>query len=249
MTDDEGGLRWLRVHVRRSVEPGGVTALSRTVFCPSREARVSVDDCSSCGKRFAIDRRDRDVFLVCDVPAHALVPPTEMVPDPAGVSPSGETVADIMTSDVVTVTPELSVHDLLQAFLERGISGAPVLRDGKPVGMVSKTDVVRALHGSTAPRTIEVIGRTGEAYAVTTSGMPGLNEACVSDIMTQLTLVLHSATPIERAAAVMAYEGVHRVPVVSDAEEVIGLVTSLDILRSIARRAGYVVPARTALQR
>ncbi len=248
MTDSEGALKWLRVHVRRSVEPAGVTSLTRTVFCPNRGARVSLDACSGCGNRFAIDHRDRDVFLVCDVPEQANVPPAEQEPQPSAIHRSGDCVADVMTTDVVCVSPDLSVRDLLNTFLERSISGAPVLEGGKPVGIVSKTDVVRVLHGSAAAKIVATIDSSGSTYQVATRDVPSLEDVTVRDVMTQLALALPDVTPVERAAAIMAYEGIHRLPVVSSSEEVVGLVTTIDILRWLARKAGYVVPGRTAQQ-
>lgn len=245
--DEDGGLRWLRVHVRRTAEPGGVTSLTRSVYCPRQGARVSLDACSGCGNRFAVDRRDRDVFLVCDVPEHAEIPPGEVEPDPS--KRSGDIVADLMTRDVVCVSPELSVRDLLQVFIERSISGVPVVQNGKPIGVVTKTDVVRVLYRQTEPRSVEIVGREGETYAVNAAPSPTLEQARVDDVMTHLTLSLSDDTPLERAAAIMAYEGIHRIPVVSSSDEVVGLITSLDVLRWVARRAGYVVPDRTAQQR
>lgn len=244
-----GGLRWLRVHVRRTAEPGGVTSLTRTVYCPRRGASVSVDDCSGCGNRFAVDHRDRDEFLVCDVPEDAEIPPTEVEPDPSRHGTSGDVVADLMTTDVVCVTPELPVRDLLRVFIERSISGAPVVEDGKVVGVVTKTDLVRVLFQQSEPGTLEIAGRAGETYAVAAPASPSFEGARVADVMTCLTLTLSDVTSLERAAAIMAYEGIHRIPVVSSTDEVVGLLTSIDVLRWVARRAGYVVPGRTARQR
>ncbi len=48
---------------------------------------------------------------------------------------------DIMTRDVVTVAPELSVRDAMELFSTRHISGAPVVSSGKLVGVVSLTDL------------------------------------------------------------------------------------------------------------
>jgi CBS domain-containing protein len=40
----------------------------------------------------------------------------------------------------------------------------------------------------------------------------------------------------------MAFEGVHRLPVVSDGGEVVGILSALDVLRWFGRRAGYLIP-------
>ena len=50
---------------------------------------------------------------------------------------------DIMTTDVVTITPEASVEDIAKLLLARGISGVPVVDgEGTLVGTVSVTDIV-----------------------------------------------------------------------------------------------------------
>lgn len=48
---------------------------------------------------------------------------------------------DIMTRDVVTVAPDLSLRDALALFVTKHISGAPVVSNGTVVGVVSLTDI------------------------------------------------------------------------------------------------------------
>lgn len=48
---------------------------------------------------------------------------------------------DIMTRDVVTVPPELSVRDAMALFTSRHITGAPVVSNGQVIGVVSLTDL------------------------------------------------------------------------------------------------------------
>jgi len=64
----------------------------------------------------------------------------------------------------------------------------------------------------------------------------------VEDVMTPFAFSLPSDAPVSRAAALMAYEGIHRLAVVSHDGTLVGVVTSLDIMRWLAQRAGYVVP-------
>ncbi len=49
---------------------------------------------------------------------------------------------DIMTKDVVTVSPELTVRDAMVLFSSRHLSGAPVVGSGKVVGVISTTDLM-----------------------------------------------------------------------------------------------------------
>lgn len=51
-------------------------------------------------------------------------------------------VRDIMTADVVTVSPDLSLRDAMELFSSRHISGAPVAVGGKVVGVVAASDLL-----------------------------------------------------------------------------------------------------------
>ncbi|PSL05034.1 CBS domain-containing protein [Cecembia rubra] len=54
------------------------------------------------------------------------------------------TVADHMTADVITLSPDLSLFDAAQRFLELKIRRFPVLKDGKLIGQISLSDIIRA---------------------------------------------------------------------------------------------------------
>ena len=62
---------------------------------------------------------------------------------------------DIMTTDVVTISPELTVRDAMALLASRHLSGAPVLAAGKVVGVISATDLMEfaaSLPGVPTPR-------------------------------------------------------------------------------------------------
>ncbi len=54
---------------------------------------------------------------------------------------------DIMTADVVTVTPETTLREAMELLAQRHLSGAPVLSGGKLVGVVSTTDLMAFVAG------------------------------------------------------------------------------------------------------
>jgi len=53
-------------------------------------------------------------------------------------------VTAAMTSDLKTVNPKMSVEDAARLMIEHKIGGLPVLEDGKLVGMITTTDVLKA---------------------------------------------------------------------------------------------------------
>ena len=130
-------------------------------------------------------------------------------------------ISEIMTRDVIAVRPELGIEALEELFLDRGISGAPVVDDsGKPIGVVSKTDLLQRRE------------------------TPGGGEAKVRDLMMQTAFCLVENESIAKAAALMAFEGVHRVPVVGTRGMVTGMLSPLDIMRWLARAHGYPIGNR-----
>ena len=56
-------------------------------------------------------------------------------------------VADVMTTDPITVSPEALVSDVATLIIERDVARIPVLEGGKLVGIISKSDIVRSLAG------------------------------------------------------------------------------------------------------
>lgn len=156
-------------------------------------------------------------------------------------------VAELMTRDVVTVEPELAVEALTAIFLERGISGAPVVDPGgRPIGIVSKTDVIRDrfFSGESVDFTPVDLRRGGVRAPLD----PGLHVQesgpVVREVMTPLAFAMPEDASIARASALMALEGVHRVVVVDHRGKVSGILSSLDVLRWLARSEGYAVPPR-----
>jgi CBS domain-containing protein len=166
-------------------------------------------------------------------------------PGEADVTP----ISEIMTTHVVTVTPDTSVETLTNLFLERGFSGAPVIdSSGRAVGIVSKTDLLRESFDRADGEPDD------EPVSVSRGGIQiplgrGMHEqrgggTTARDVMTPLAFTMPANASIARASALMALEGVHRVPVVAGDGKVAGILSALDVLRWLARREGFVVPDR-----
>ena len=154
------------------------------------------------------------------------------------------TVAGVMNADVLTVPPDMTVHELATFLTDNQISGAPV-RDGsgRLLGMVSLTDIAegeadggRLFVDRSDPATC-VHGWEDEA---TSEEMRDLHvggaEGHVRDIMTPAVYSVPYDTPVSEVARVMVSGRVHRLLVVRD-HNVVGIVTSLDLLKLLTGEA------------
>jgi len=132
------------------------------------------------------------------------------------------TAKEVMTTEVITVTPATPIEDFARICTEDGISGAPVVRvDGSLVGIVSKTDLVARLLGDNP--------KFGTGGGFDFSAWED-NIRHVEDIMQDEVLTVAPETPLSEIASRMAVDRVHRV-VVLDGDRVAGIVTSIDLLK------------------
>jgi CBS domain-containing protein len=126
-------------------------------------------------------------------------------------------IEEVMHAGVVCVLASEGIPALRLLLVERQVGGVPVVRaDGRPVGIVSGGDLLRALlRGGTPP---------------TTAG----------DVMADV-LALPITASVAQAAALMSYEGRGLIVITDLAGQVAGVVQALDIARWNAREAGYLV--------
>jgi predicted transcriptional regulator len=148
-------------------------------------------------------------------------PEGETAASPPGRAADLVPVSEIMTRDVIAVRAELGMEALEELFLSKGISGAPVIdAAGKPIGVVSKTDLLQS------------------------TKTPAGKKPNVGDLMMRTAFCVGENESIAKAAGLMAFEGVHRVPVVGKRGMVTGLISPLDIMRWLARAHGYPIGNR-----
>lgn len=228
----------------------------RTVRCPARGRAVTLEECVACSDHGGTveDAKARAERVSCRWTAGTRRRAKALAGGERFREAGRIPVSAIMTSDVVAVRPDVSLEGVANLLLERGIGGVPVVDDqGRPVGVVTKTDLVgeRALAGDTE----EVLGPGQQVsrghYRVEVK--PGVHaetlaRGTVADAMTHAPMTLSEDAPIAEAAALLATRGVHRAPVLSRDGRVAGIVTSTDVVRWVALQGGgpRAAPRRTA---
>jgi CBS domain-containing protein len=141
---------------------------------------------------------------------------------------------DVMAAEPVCVEPSTSIRRLVRLFEEYEISGAPVVdEEGKVVGMVTKTDLIRRGAKGTAKvppaYLFEVLGEQGgEEESGEVSPEPPV---CVEDFMSEEPLLVGPDASAAAVARLMHERGLHRVIVADEERFPLGVITSLDLLR------------------
>jgi len=162
------------------------------------------------------------------------------------------TVRDLMKTDLVTARDDMTVRELAALLADEGISGAPVTNSaGEVVGVVSAKDILSAAaEGVPLPDAAD--GLVAEqwfdevSYVDARTQPPdvdwdrvwpaarGLDARTVDEIMSRTKLSVEPSTSVEALATYMTERAIHRSLVMVD-DRLVGIVTTYDILRAVAR--------------
>jgi len=139
---------------------------------------------------------------------------------------------DVMKRDVVTIGPEDSVGDAAALMYKRGISGLPVVKDGKVIGMLSEGDLIRRQEiGSDRPHHswwLALFGNEDLARTYVRS-----HAKRVADVMTADLLTVGETASVAEIADIFAAHHVKRVPVLRDGK-LVGLVSRANLIQALA---------------
>ena len=139
------------------------------------------------------------------------------------------TAADLMTRNPQSLRRDATVAEAAAFLAARGFSAAPVIDEaGRPVGVVSRTDLLRH-YGRTAVHLLAVpTGRGGD-------GAEPDGSAPVEDGMTPGVYCVHTDTPAGKVVSKMLALDVRRLFVLDDAGVLVGDVSAFDVLRGLDR--------------
>jgi CBS domain-containing protein len=145
------------------------------------------------------------------------------------------TVRDIMTTDLITVTPDMDIAGAAKILLDSRINGAPVVDDsGRLVGILCQSDLITQQKKLPIPTLFTFLDglirltsmkqlekQVGKIAALT-----------VSEAMTPKPVTVRPDTGLETVAALMVDSNFHTLPVVEDSE-LVGIIGKEDVLRTL----------------
>lgn len=147
------------------------------------------------------------------------------------------TVSDVMSHDIYAFAQDTSIETAARVLAVRHISGAPVLSaSGRPVGVVTLADLVDRGRPRTQRQGYPLYYRLVDDDIEELGDSVEVSEGRVVDVMSPFVLSIESTATLAEAAHRMVGEGVHRL-LVMDETRLVGIVTSLDLLRGFITRA------------
>ncbi|GBF80020.1 CBS domain-containing protein [Aphanothece sacrum] len=150
-----------------------------------------------------------------------------------------KTVADVMTPNPITVTPQTPLPEAIRILAEKRISGLPVVDDsGKLVGVISETDLMWQESGVEPPPYIMILD------SVIYLQNPARHEKeihkalgqTVGEVMSDHPISIKSSQSLKEAAHLLHEKKIRRLPVIDETNgQVIGILTQGDIIRTMAQ--------------
>ena len=133
---------------------------------------------------------------------------------------------DIMTRDVVSASPDMTIRDAMELLSERHVSGAPVVDHGKVVGIFSATDLLAFLADLNDTTPSLTFRRRRERATP-------LEDVTVDEVMTRKVQSLPPDCSVDEAAVLMGEKQIHRV-LVMQGDVLLGIATTSDVAKAVA---------------
>jgi acetoin utilization protein AcuB len=126
-------------------------------------------------------------------------------------------VGERMSRPVISVSPDAPINDVLAMFKKEHIRRAPVIKNGKMVGMVTGTDLINA-----SPSSVTTLSIWEMHYLI--------SKVTVKNVMSKKVITVDKDTPIEEAARIMTDQKIAGLPVM-DGKKVVGIITETDLFK------------------
>jgi len=131
-----------------------------------------------------------------------------------------ELVSDWMTREVITISPETSLKEAHEIMNQKRIRRLPVVTHGKVIGIVTLGDIRGAEPSQASSLSVWEINDL-------------LAHLKVNEIMTRNPATIQQTASIGDAAKIMLERKFSSLPVVDDADHLVGIVTESDIFRMV----------------
>ena len=134
-------------------------------------------------------------------------------------------VRDMMSTEPVSTDPDAPLREAARLMVEHGVSGLPVVREGRVVGIITEGDFLRQETNRDQPHRVGLLDTLfGD------NPTPAPLAETVSQVMTADVVTIGPEATVSEAARVMSQRGVKRLPVVDESGALIGVISRADVV-------------------
>jgi CBS-domain-containing membrane protein len=142
---------------------------------------------------------------------------------------------DIMTRDVITVRPSMTIEEFARLLMKHQISGAPVVDEsGSLIGIVTENDLItqnKRLHIPTILRLFDAFIPLGTSRLE--KEIKKITATTVGEICTERVVSVGPETTIDEIATIMTEKKIHLIPVVEEGR-IVGIIGKKDIIKGVS---------------
>jgi len=142
---------------------------------------------------------------------------------------------DVMTRDVISVSPETEVTEIARLLLEKHFNGVPVVDEkGILVGIICQSDLIAEQKKLPIPSVFTILDAFIPIYppGKTTKELQKIAAIKASQAMTPKPVTVGPETGIDEIASIMVNKNIHTIPVV-EGSRLVGIIGKLDILQTL----------------
>jgi CBS domain-containing protein len=159
---------------------------------------------------------------------------------PKGVLPMLK-AKDLMTRDVITVSPETGVTEIARLLLEKRFNGVPVVnQNGDLVGLICQCDLIAEQKKLPIPSVFTILDAFIPIYPPGKMAKEVQKIAAIkaSEAMTTDPETVGPEAGIDEIASIMVNKSIHTIPVLEDGK-LVGIIGKEDILRTLVSSSAH----------
>jgi len=147
-------------------------------------------------------------------------------------------VKDVMSKNVITISPDDSISDATEKMAKNNISGLIVVEGEKVVGVISESDILKVFK-SEVPEIETSTSPTLSIFLILEKGVKIISEMRkigklkVKDLMSKKVFYVKPEDTILEAARIMSKKDVRRLPVIDKNGKLVGVISRTDILKAL----------------
>lgn len=151
-------------------------------------------------------------------------------------------VKDLMTTHVISVTPDTPVHEVAEMLEKFHFTGVPVAEGKKLVGLIAERDFITSDSELYLPTYIKLLTDL-EFVSGDNKKLPPkaqkIIDARARDIMNKKVITISKDTEIAELAETFATKRVNPIPVVNDEGDLIGIISRSDLIKLFSKKHLY----------